>query len=589
MTDCNRDPLHFSRLGPKAVVADFRGGRLTTDAGALLLREVADRLGLFDALDAAIPDPRQPRLIVHDQKAMLAQRVTAIALGYEDLNDHQALRADPALQARRRAGPRRRSRPSPRRRPSAAWRTASTARPWSASPRSWSTSSSPPTPSRPRHLILDFDATDDPVHGKQEGRFFHGYYDHHCFLPLYVFCGDELLAAYLRPSNIDARQAHPRRPQAAGPAAPRRLAGGEDHDPGRQRVLPLAADALVRLATASATSSAWPRTRRWSAPRGTRSSGPSGSSAARASRNASSARSRYAAGSWDRPRRVIVKAEHTAQGPNPRFVVANVPGDPQELYEDVYCQRGEMENRIKEQQLDLFADRTSCHRFAGEPVPAAAELGGLRAGAGVAADGVGGDGAGAGAGGDDPAEVVQGGGAGGGHGASGGVPPGEQLPVPGGVPGGLRAHDGPPDRTGCGDRVWSAPEIGVRVRPSGWGSGGRCASKARRCGSPGSHAATNTNALLAERRMKHPGEAALDRRQDLRPVQPPDRLRGPHPDPVQQQHVGGIGRPVAGDDVQVRQHPEARLGRRTGSGRYSSARPRHHAPRALTRTYFSPS
>src|SRR3954462_12765084 len=98
MTDCNCEPLHFSSLGPKAVVADFRGGRLTTDAGALLLREAADHLGLFDALDAAIPDPRHPAFITHDQKAMLAQRVTAIALGYEDLNDHQELRADPALQ-----------------------------------------------------------------------------------------------------------------------------------------------------------------------------------------------------------------------------------------------------------------------------------------------------------------------------------------------------------------------------------------------------------------------------------------------------------------------------------------------------------
>src|SRR5918993_3617621 len=98
MTDCSCEPLRFSSLGPRAVVADFRGGRLTTDTGALLLREAADRLGLFDALDAAIPDPRHPAFIVHDQKAMLAQRVTAIALGYEDLNDHQTLRADPALQ-----------------------------------------------------------------------------------------------------------------------------------------------------------------------------------------------------------------------------------------------------------------------------------------------------------------------------------------------------------------------------------------------------------------------------------------------------------------------------------------------------------
>src|SRR3954468_2783079 len=98
MTDCSPDPLHFARAGGKAVVADFRGGRLTTDAGALLLREVEHRLGLFDALDRCIPDPRQPELIEHDQKALLAQRITALALGYEDLNDHLAPRRDPALQ-----------------------------------------------------------------------------------------------------------------------------------------------------------------------------------------------------------------------------------------------------------------------------------------------------------------------------------------------------------------------------------------------------------------------------------------------------------------------------------------------------------
>src|SRR3982751_5025274 len=98
MTDCHRDPLTFSRLGPKAVVADFQGGRLTTDAGALLLREVEQRLGLFDALDACIPDPRQPELCTHDQMSLLAQRITALALGYEDLNDHQTLRDDPAFQ-----------------------------------------------------------------------------------------------------------------------------------------------------------------------------------------------------------------------------------------------------------------------------------------------------------------------------------------------------------------------------------------------------------------------------------------------------------------------------------------------------------
>src|SRR4051794_35443189 len=98
MTHRHRDPLPFATLGPRAVVADFQGGRLTTDAGALLLREVADRIRLFEARDAAIPDPRNPVFVIHDQRALIAQRVTAIALGYEDLNDHHALRTDPALQ-----------------------------------------------------------------------------------------------------------------------------------------------------------------------------------------------------------------------------------------------------------------------------------------------------------------------------------------------------------------------------------------------------------------------------------------------------------------------------------------------------------
>jgi hypothetical protein len=361
MTDCNPDTMTFARLGTKAVVADFRGGRLTTDAGALLLRQVADRLGLFDDLNAAIPDPRHPVYIVHDQRAMLAQRVTAIALGYEDLNDHQTLRDDPALQV-------------------AAGGTPDEGLPLA----------SPPTLCRlenrvdrkaliqvaevlvdqflaahttpPEALILDFDATDDPTHGGQEGRFFHGYYDHHCFLPLYVFCGDELLAAYLRPSNIDAAK-HARavlrllvgKLRAAWPGVKitvradsgfcrwRLMRWCDSHGIGY--VLGLARNATLERLARDWTDRAERQFRRTGQPQ--RLFGSLG----------------YAAASWDRSRRVIVKAEHNAQGANPRFVVANVPGDPQTLYDEVYCQRGEMENRIKEQQLDLFADRTSCHRF----------------------------------------------------------------------------------------------------------------------------------------------------------------------------------------------------------------------------------
>jgi hypothetical protein len=353
--------MTFSRLGTKAVVADFHGGRLTTDSGALLLREVARSTGLFEALDAAIPDPRDPALIAHDQRSMLAQRVTALALGYEDLNDHQALRADPTLQL-------------------AAGKI----------PEPEVVLASPPTLCRlenrvdrkalvrlagvlvdqfiaahaepPESLVLDLDATDDPIHGKQERRFFHGYYDHHCFLPLYVFCGDELLVAYLRPSDIDAaRHARAvlkllaRRLRAAWPEV--RLTIRGDSGFCRWRLMRWCDSNGIGYVLGLARNVVLQRLARDEIERAERQFGRTGLP------QRLFGSFRYAAGSWDRPRRVIAKAEHNAQGANPRFVVVNVPGDPRELYEDVYCQRGEMENRIKEQQLGLFADRTSCHRF----------------------------------------------------------------------------------------------------------------------------------------------------------------------------------------------------------------------------------
>jgi hypothetical protein len=361
MTDCNRETLPFSRIGTKAVVADFQGGRLTTDAGALLLREVGDRLGLFDALDHAIPDPRWLPIVIHDQKTLLAQRITAIALGYEDLNDHQTLRSDPALQLA--AG---------------------------MIPEEGVLLASPPTlcrlenridrpsliriaevlvdqflaahPEPPEHLLLDFDATDDPTHGGQESRFFHGYYDHYCFLPLYVFCGDELLVAYLRPSNIDASE-HTRavlkllvrRLRAAWPGVRITIRG--DSGFCRWRLMRWCDSHGIGYVLGLAKNAVLQREARDWIERAERQFLRSG----QPQRLFGSLS--YAAASWDRLRRVIVKAEHNAQGANPRFVVTNVPGDPQELYEDVYCQRGEMENRIKEQQLGLFAGRTSCHRF----------------------------------------------------------------------------------------------------------------------------------------------------------------------------------------------------------------------------------
>ena len=361
MTDCNSSSIPFSSLGSRAVVADFQGGRLTTDGGALLLREVAERTGLFRDLAAVIPDPRNPELIVHDQQTMIAQRVTAIALGYEDLKDHNTLRIAPALQITASKVPDPEvplaSAPTLCRLENRVDREA-LMRMAEVLIKKFIASHVTAT----EHLILDFDATDDRVHGRQEGRFFHGYYDHHCFLPLYVFCGDELLFSYLRPSNKDGAR-HTRAIlkllvqmlRATWPDVRITILGDSEFcrpklmmwcdSCGIDYVLGLAKNPVLKEKAADEMHWAeklFERTGEKQRIFGSFS---------------------YAAKTWDRKRRVIVKAEYTDKGANPRFIVSKHPGDPQELYDDVYCQRGEMENRIKEQQLGLFADRTSCHRF----------------------------------------------------------------------------------------------------------------------------------------------------------------------------------------------------------------------------------
>lgn len=361
MTECNGLPLTFSRLGRRKIHADFNGGAISSDAGGLLLREVDQRIGLIDAIAESIPDQRQPAKVTHDLRTMLAQRIFAIALGYEDGNDHNDLRHDPLLQlvTGRGIDPE-----EPLASPSTLCRMENDV------PREALTRfaavfvdqfiASYDTP--PAEIVLDFDATDDPVHGRQEGRFFHGYYDHYCFLPLYVFCGNQLLCAYLRPSKIDAarhsrailkllvdriRKDWPRTRIVfrgdSGFCRWKLLRWCDRHDV--FYIVGLAKNArLKRMARRQIVSARW-RHRR------------------------SGHKQRlfgdldYGAASWDRRRRVIVKAEHSDRGANPRFVVTNLPGAAQGLYEKVYCQRGEMENRIKEQQLALFADRTSCQAF----------------------------------------------------------------------------------------------------------------------------------------------------------------------------------------------------------------------------------
>ena len=204
MTDCTQSYLSFASLGRKKIQADFDGGPLTSDSGVLLLREIDRCLGLTESISACISDPRDSRHVVHSQMEMLRQRVYAIACGYEDLNDHDTMRQDPALQV---AVERIRDEEADR----ALSLAPTLCRLENRVTRNeiWRISKvfvdqfiiSHEKP--PKEIILDFDATDDAVHGKQERRFFHGYYDCYCFLPLYVFCGEQLLIAYLRPSDID--------------------------------------------------------------------------------------------------------------------------------------------------------------------------------------------------------------------------------------------------------------------------------------------------------------------------------------------------------------------------------------------------
>ena len=357
MTNCTQESFDFPPLKRREVHVNFHGGDITSDGGVLLLRQVDQRLGLSKAVARALADPRRQASCVHDGLSLLKQRLYALALGYEDLNDHQSLRADVAIQTAVErdtvlASSATLCRWENRADREAAWKLHEVlVEQFIASFKR-----------APKKLVLDFDATDDVVHGKQEGRFFHGYYDHYCFLPLYVFCRDQLLVSYLRPSKIDgAKHAWAilallvKRLRAVWPKVRiifrgdsgfcrwRMLSWCERHDIGY--IVGIAQNKRLNALTAPLQRDAehcfaeLGDNVRWFTD------------------------VRYAARSWDHPRRVIAKIEHTAMGSNPRYVVTNLHGDARALYEQLYCARGDMENRIKEQQLDLFADRTSCHRW----------------------------------------------------------------------------------------------------------------------------------------------------------------------------------------------------------------------------------
>jgi hypothetical protein len=385
-TQCIPEQLEFQGLGRRNVVTDFSGGRITSDAGGLLLREVEKGTGILRGFADCFVDRRAPELIEHSILELVSQRVYGIALGYEDINDHDELRRDALLATLvGKTDPtgvermRERDRGFPLAGKSTLNRLELAPADTESRHRYHKIVCRPKAVDhffvdtflnayrRPRkRVILDFDATDDPLHGGQEGRFFHGYYGCYCYLPLYVFCDDHLLCARLRPSNIDAAKGSlDELIRIVGQIRDRWLdvqiiVRGDSgfarddlmtwcEDNGVDYVFGLARNnRLVKMIFSQLKKA---KKKYWKTGR-----------AARCYRDF-----RYRTlKSWDRVRRVVGKAEQLSKGENPRFVVTSLSKEDfsaQELYEGLYCARGDMENRIKEQQLGLFADRTSSTIF----------------------------------------------------------------------------------------------------------------------------------------------------------------------------------------------------------------------------------
>ena len=383
--ECTRTKLMFHGLDGRAVVGRFDGGEITSDAGGVLLREVEHRSRILGRLSQCFRDHRDPDRIEHSVEALIKQRVLGLCLGYEDLNDHDELCRDRLLALLCDRDDLRgewRRRESDHGQPLAGQSTLN---------RLELTPVEGPEPKYkkivadpagmdallievfleahrepPEEVILDVDATDDPLHGKQEGRFFHGYYQRYCYLPLYIFCGEQLLCARLRSSNRGAadgvvaelkrvvsrlREAWPQvRITVRGDSGfcnDELMAWCESE--GVDYVLGLAKN--TRLKRRIATKMEIVRQLQQESGKAERQFQELGY------------RTRQ---SWSRERRVVAKVEHLPRGENPRFIVTSVPIQQCEgrtLYEEVYCARGDMENRIKEQQLGLFADRTSSSRM----------------------------------------------------------------------------------------------------------------------------------------------------------------------------------------------------------------------------------
>jgi len=368
MTECTQTQFAFQAHFSRRVTGQFDGGTMTSDGGGLLLREADRRLNLLPRLAQCFLDGRAPARVRHSVAEMISQRVSALALGYEDLNDHEQLRQDPVLKLL--------TGQEDLEQPLAGKSTLNRLELGTGTPDRYKKITFwkqgidellvdvfiEAHAVAPDHIVLDVDTTDLALHGDQEGRFFHGYYDHYCYLPLYIFSGEHLLCARLRGANIDASAGSMaeiqriveqiRRPWPevritlrgdSGFCRDQLMSWCEDHQV--DYVFGLARNPRLRALVADALSQA---ARQWQQTR-------------QPARVFVELLYETVSGSWSRPRRVVVKAEHIDGKENPRYVVTSLSPDAwpaQKLYEQLYCARGDMENRIKE-QFTLFADRVS--------------------------------------------------------------------------------------------------------------------------------------------------------------------------------------------------------------------------------------
>ncbi len=355
---CTEAPVGFGRVGRRVIEAAFDGGDIVSDGGVLLLRRVDERTGLTRAVAAVFGDSRRAASVTHGIREMVAQRLYGLCCGWEDVSDHNVLRRDLALQTAVGRVDELASAPTLSRLETSATRAHAAALNGVLVDQFIAGHVK-----APKELVLDIDATHVPLHGAQEKAHFHRYYDNYCYLPLYVFAGQDLLACVLRPSSRD--------PASVLSALVKLLAARLRQAWPNVRLIVRADSGFCRLA-------ALLRFDQWGVHYiiGVQKNSALLDRVALAElalaqqhqdqggKHRLIGEFDYAARTWDRERRVIARLEHDARGPNPRFVVTSLQGDPTALYEQLYCARGEAENRIKEAQIDLFGRRASCHKFA---------------------------------------------------------------------------------------------------------------------------------------------------------------------------------------------------------------------------------